>query len=48
MNNADQIKDVKKLVHSNLYEKGYVCAVNIFLQLDYLSQKDNNEVNKIT
>ena len=33
-------KDVKRLVHQNRYEKGYVCAVDILLQLDYLTKKD--------
>jgi hypothetical protein len=40
MNNADFDKEVKRLVHLNRYEKGYVCAVDILLQLDYLTKKD--------
>lgn len=40
MNNADLEKKVKRLVHSNRYEKGYVCSVDILLQLDFLSKKD--------
>jgi hypothetical protein len=40
MNNADIEKEVKRLVHSNRYEKGFVCAVDVLLQLDYLSKKD--------
>ena len=40
MNNADLDKEVKRLVHSNRYEKGYVCSVDILLQLDYLTKKD--------
>ena len=33
-------KDVKRLVHQNRYDKGYVCVVDILLQLDYLTKKD--------
>ena len=40
MNNVDLEKEVKRLVHSNRYEKGYVCSVDILLQLDYLTKKD--------
>lgn len=40
MNKVDLDKDVKRLVHSNRYEKGYVCAVDILMQLGYLSKKD--------
>ena len=40
MNNVDLEKEVKRLVHLNRYEKGYVCAVEILLQLDYLTKKD--------
>lgn len=40
MNNADLEKKVKRLVHLNRYEKGLVCAVDILLQLDYLTKKD--------
>ncbi|MDO9339493.1 MAG: hypothetical protein Q7T72_03090 [Bacteroidales bacterium] len=40
MNNADLDKEVKRLVHLNRYEKGYVCVVDILLQLDYLTKKD--------
>ncbi len=40
MNNVDLDKEIKKLVHLNRYEKGYVCAVDILMQLDYLTKKD--------
>lgn len=40
MNNADLEKEVKRLVHSNRYEKGYVCAVDVLLQLGYLTKED--------
>jgi hypothetical protein len=43
MNNADLDKEVKRLVHSNRYEKGYVCSVDILLQLDYLTKKDYDD-----
>ena len=40
MNNTDLEKEVKRLVHQNCYEKGYVCSVDILLQLDYLTKRD--------
>lgn len=40
MNNGDLDKEVKKIMHTNLYKKGYVCAVDILIQLEYLSIKD--------
>ena len=40
MNNADLDKKVKKLVHSNRFEKGVVCSMDILMQLGYLSKKD--------
>ncbi|WP_339740093.1 hypothetical protein [uncultured Sunxiuqinia sp.] len=40
MNNTDLEKEVKRLVHSNRYEKGYVCAVDVLLQLGYLTKVD--------
>ncbi len=40
MNNVDLEKKVKSLVHLNRYEKGLVCAVDILLQLKYLTKKD--------
>lgn len=43
MNNADLDKEVKRLVHSNRYGKGYVCSVDILIQLDYLSKKDYDD-----
>ena len=40
MNKVDLDKEVKRLVHSNRYEKGLVCAVDILMQLNYLTKKD--------
>ena len=40
MNNKDIDKEVKRLVHQNRYEKGFVCAVDLLMQLDYLTKKD--------
>ena len=40
MNNKDLVKEVKRLVHLNRYEQGYVCPVDILMQLDYLSRND--------
>jgi len=40
LNNIDFDKEIKRLVHQSRYEKGYVCSVDILLQLDYLTKKD--------
>jgi len=40
MNNIDLAKEVKRLVSKNRNEKGFVCAVDILMQLDYLAKKD--------
>ncbi len=40
MNNSNIEKEIKRLVHQNRYEKGFVCAVYLLLQLDYLTKKD--------
>jgi hypothetical protein len=40
LNNIDLDKEIKRLVHQSRYEKGYVCSVDILLQLDYLAKKD--------
>ena len=40
MNNVDLKKEVKRLVDSNHYEIGYVCAVDILLRLGYLTKDD--------
>ncbi len=40
MNNAEIEKRTKSVLHSLIYEKGYVCAVDVFLKLGYLTQKD--------
>ncbi len=40
MNNVDLDKKVKSLVHLNRNDKGIVCAVDILLQLGYLTKKD--------
>lgn len=40
MNNADLEKEVKRLVHLNRFEKGYVCSVDILLQLNCLTKKE--------
>lgn len=40
MNSKELEKEVKRLVHSNRYLKGYVCAVDILLQLNFLSEGD--------
>ncbi|MDO8952824.1 MAG: hypothetical protein Q7U86_09380 [Draconibacterium sp.] len=40
MNNKILEEKVKHLVHSIVYEKGFVCSVDILLRLGYLSQTD--------
>jgi hypothetical protein len=39
VNRKELEREVKKLVHSLRYEKGYICAVDILLRLGYLSKK---------
>lgn len=43
MNNIDLDNEIKKLVSKNRFDKGYVCAVDILIQLDYLTNKDYEE-----
>jgi hypothetical protein len=40
VNNADLEKEVKRLVHSLRNEKGYVCALDVLMGLNYLSRQD--------
>ena len=40
MNNKTLEEKVKQLVHSLVYEKGFVCSVDLLLRLGYLSQSD--------
>jgi len=40
LNNKDIDKKVKSLVHQNRYEKGFVCAVDVLMQMNYLTKKD--------
>ena len=40
MNNKDLEKEVKRLVHQKRYKKGYVCAIDVLLELGYLTEKD--------
>ncbi|MCK4346280.1 MAG: hypothetical protein KAX05_13435 [Bacteroidales bacterium] len=40
MNNIELEKKVKYIANSLIYEKEYVCTVDILLRLDYLSKKD--------
>ncbi len=43
MNNTDLDKEIKRLVHLNRDEKGFVCAVDILIQLGYLAKKDYDD-----
>src|SRR5690349_18121500 len=40
MNGIELEKKVKQLVHSLVYEKGFVCSVDVLLKLEYLSHQD--------
>lgn len=40
MNNSKLEKEVKRIVHQSRYEKGYVCTVDVLMQLNYLTKKD--------
>ena len=43
LNSTDLDKDVKRLVHENVYDKGFVCVVDILLQQNYLTKKDYDD-----
>lgn len=43
MNNKVLEAKVKELVHRTRYEQGFVCSIDILLQLEYLSQKDYDD-----
>lgn len=40
MNNIELEKEIKKRGQTLIYEKGYICAIDILLRLNYLSKKD--------
>jgi hypothetical protein len=40
MNNQELEKKVTLVINSLIYEKGYICSVDVLLRLEYLSQKD--------
>ena len=40
MNTIELEKKVKQIAHSLLYEKGFICSVDILLRLEYLSKED--------
>lgn len=40
MNNVDLEKEIQKIGRILIYEKGYICAVDMILRLKYLSKKD--------
>jgi hypothetical protein len=43
MNNQEIQMRIKKLIHSLLHEKGYVCSVDILMGLNILSKKDHED-----
>ena len=40
MNNKELEKKTTAIINSLIYEKGYICSVDVLLRLEYLSQKD--------
>jgi len=40
MNNKDLEKKTTSILNSLIYEKGYICSVDVLLRLEYLTQKD--------
>jgi hypothetical protein len=40
MNNKDLEKKTTDIINSLIYEKGYICSVDVLLRLEYLTQKD--------
>lgn len=40
MNNKELKKKTTAILNSLIYEKGYICSVDVLLRLEYLTQKD--------
>ena len=40
MNTIELEKKVKQIAHSLVYEKGFICSVDVLLKLDYLARED--------
>jgi hypothetical protein len=40
MNNKELEKKTTSIINSLIYEKGYICSVDVLLRLGYLTQKD--------
>ena len=40
MNTLELETKIKQIVHSLAYEKGFVCAIDMLLKLEYLSSQD--------
>ncbi len=40
MNNEELEKKTTAIINSLIYEKGYICSVDVLLRLEYLSRKD--------
>ena len=40
MNRAELEKKIKQIVHELVNEKGYVCSVDVFMRLNYLTKTD--------
>lgn len=40
MNNKEIEKKTTAIINSLIYEKGYICSVDVLLRLEYLSRKD--------
>lgn len=40
MNNKELENKVKEITNSLIYEKGYVCSVDMLIRLDYLTKND--------
>jgi len=40
MNNKDLEKKTLLILNSLIYDKGYICSVDVFLRLEYLTQKE--------
>ncbi len=40
MNNKELEKKTTAIINSLIYEKGYICSVDVLLRLEYLTQKD--------
>jgi len=43
MNNKELEKKTTAILNSLIYKKGYICSVEVFLKLEFITQKDHED-----